>query len=119
MTEGEMVGWHHRLNLSKLREIVKDREAWHAAVPEVEELDMAERLNKSEPERLKAGQGSDATTLRHVAKPPLLQCGERAWRDRSGSRCKTQKGKSHSFLFPEIPVGDLEKGRLSSFFKGR
>ena len=30
-----MVGWHHHLNaqsLSKLREIVKDREAWSAAV---------------------------------------------------------------------------------------
>ena len=35
MTEGEMVGWHHRLgdmSLSKLRETMKDREAWHAAV---------------------------------------------------------------------------------------
>ena len=35
--EDEMVGWHHQLNgheLSKLREIVKDREVevWHAAV---------------------------------------------------------------------------------------
>ena len=30
-----MVGRHHRLNgmsLNKLREMVKDREAWHAAV---------------------------------------------------------------------------------------
>ena len=29
-TEDEMVGWHHRLdmNLSKLREMVRDREAW-------------------------------------------------------------------------------------------
>ena len=34
MTEDEMVGWHHSMDmsLSKLREIVKDREAWHAAV---------------------------------------------------------------------------------------
>ena len=34
MTGNEMVGWHHRLNvsLSKLREILKNREAWHAAV---------------------------------------------------------------------------------------
>ena len=30
-----MVGWHHQsmdMNFSKLQEIVKDREAWHAAV---------------------------------------------------------------------------------------
>ena len=35
MTEDEMVGWHHRLTgheLSKLRELVMDREAWGAAV---------------------------------------------------------------------------------------
>ena len=34
-TEDEMVGWHHQLNdmsLSKLQEIVKDRDTWHAAV---------------------------------------------------------------------------------------
>ena len=38
MTEDERVGWHHRLSdvsLSKLKEIVKDREAWRAAVHEV------------------------------------------------------------------------------------
>ena len=38
-----MVGWHHDLmdmNLSKLQEIVKDREAWRAAVNGVTELDM-------------------------------------------------------------------------------
>ena len=33
--EDELVGWHHRLDrheTSKLRELVMDREAWHAAV---------------------------------------------------------------------------------------
>ena len=35
MIEDEMVGWHHDsmdMGLSKLREMVKDREAWRAAV---------------------------------------------------------------------------------------
>ena len=35
MTEDELVGWHHQFNgqgLNKIREIVKDREAWHGAV---------------------------------------------------------------------------------------
>ena len=35
MTEDEMFGWHHDskdMNLSKLQEMVKDRENWRAAV---------------------------------------------------------------------------------------
>ena len=33
------------MNLSKLRGLVMDREAWHAAVHEVTELEMTEQLN--------------------------------------------------------------------------
>ena len=46
-----MVGWHHRLDghmsLSKLWEIVKDWEAWHAVVQDITETHTTEQLNNS------------------------------------------------------------------------
>ena len=48
-TEDEMVGWHHQLDvsLSKLQELVMDRETWHAAVHGVAKVrhDWATKLN--------------------------------------------------------------------------
>ena len=35
------------MSLSKLREMVEDKEAWHAAIHGVVELDMSEQLNNN------------------------------------------------------------------------
>ena len=50
MAEDETVGWRHDsmgMSLSKLREKVKDRETWRAAVHGSERVRQTERLNNN------------------------------------------------------------------------
>ena len=54
------------MSLSKLWEMVKDREAWHAAVHGVAESDMTERLNAS------PALADEFFTTKPPRKPPTL-----------------------------------------------
>ena len=47
MTENEMVGYSMDMNLSKLWEVAKGRETWHATVRGVAESDMSYQTNNN------------------------------------------------------------------------
>ena len=95
MTKDKMVGCHHQLNgqeLSKLREIVKDREAWCATVHRIAESDMTEQLNNKTVTQLCPGKPVATVRLasQHGSFSPAEETGALQGQ-------KTRSWVSHSF----------------------
>ena len=60
------------MSWSKLRELVMDREAWHASVHEIEELGTTEQLNNSNPPNLGTVVHSVTSLLSHIQEELLV-----------------------------------------------
>ena len=109
MTEDKMVGWHHGLNgmsLSKLREMVKDKEAWCAALHRVTKLAMTEQLNKTKRKK---------RTLNHCQMCFIPANGGKLIKS-FVSQIQTHKCCKERTLYPfPVMTDDTSKGSSSSF----